>query len=152
MIKIRFQFLGLAQALESYHAACRERPISHKWDDQIKVIQRLYPQIPKGCINKIKEFLKPDFRVSVTEVCGEQSKIADKYLRTRNKKKKFSEKVVGTRNYYSHTAKDRRKAVVHEDKMFSLIRDLQLLLLVAIMKELRFTEEKFLERYPTDRW
>jgi hypothetical protein len=64
----RFQFLGLAEALESYHASCRERPISRKWDDQIKVIQRLYPQILRGCINKIKECYKPDFRARVTEV------------------------------------------------------------------------------------
>ena|ERR687897_250351 len=144
----RFQFLGLAQALESYHVACRQQPPFRKWKTEIKDIKKLYPQIPPACIDKIKDCHKPDYRVRVAEIYGEHSKIADKYFRTNDKKGKFSAKVVGTRNYYSHANKGRRKGVVHEDKMLSLTRDLPLLLHLAIMKEVGFTEEKFLRRYP----
>jgi hypothetical protein len=82
----RFQFLGLAQALEAYHAACREPPISHRWDNEIEDIKKRFSQIPLGCINKIKDCHKPDYRVRVAEIYGEHSKIADKYFRTKRKK------------------------------------------------------------------
>jgi ApeA N-terminal domain 1 len=148
----RFQFLGLAQALEAYHVACREPPTSRKWNNEIKDIKKRFSQIPPGCIDKIKDCHKPNYRDRVAQVYGEHSKIADKYFRTKDKKGKFSQKVAGTRNYYSHAAKGKRKGVVHEDKMLSLIQDLQLLLHLAIMKELGFTEEKFMQRYPVDKW
>jgi hypothetical protein len=147
----RFQFLGLAQALEAYHVACKEPPTSPRWNNEIRDIKKSFPQIPKGCIDKIKDCHKPYYGARVAEVYREHSKIADKYFRTKDKKGKFSREVAGTRNYYSHAAKGRRKGVVHEDKMFSLVRDLQLLLHLAIMKELGFTEEKFLRRYPIRR-
>jgi hypothetical protein len=147
----RFQFLGLAQALEAYHVACREKPPSRKWKKEIGDIKKSFPEIPPQCIDKIKECHKPDYRVRVAQVYGEHSKIADKYFRNKDKKGKFSEKVKDTRNYYSHAAKGRREGVVHEDKMLSLVRDLQLLLHLAIMKELGFAEEKFKRRYPIRR-
>jgi hypothetical protein len=147
----RFQFLGLAQALESYHVSCREPPATHRWDKEIKAIKKRFSKMPPPFIDKIKDCHKPNFRDRVAGIYGEHSKIADKYFRTNDKKGKFSAKVVGTRNYYSHSAKGRRKGVVHEDKMLSLTRDLQLLLHLAIMKEIGFTDEKFIRRYPIQR-
>jgi hypothetical protein len=142
----KFQFLDLAQALEAYHVAYREPQTSRKWDNEIKDIKKFYPQIPKKCVDKIRDCHKPNYRDRVAEIYREHSKLADKYFRTKDKKGKFSTKVQGTRNYYSHAAKGRRKGVVHEDKMFSLIRDLQLLLHFAIMKEVGFTKEQFIQR------
>jgi hypothetical protein len=85
------------------------------------------------------------------EVYREHSEIADKYFYITNKKGKFSQGVASTRNYYSHAAKGKRKGVVHEDKIFPLIQDPQLLLHPSIMKELGFTKEEIIQRYPIDK-
>ena len=155
----RLQFLGLAQGLESYHESFKERPTSRKWDNEIKVIKKFYPQIPRGCIDKIKDCHKPSYGARVAEVYGEHSEIADKYFcttkyfhTTDKKKDKFSKKVSKTRNYYSHSARGKKeKGVVYEEEMLPLIQDLQFLLHLAIMKEVGFTKQEIIQRYTLDK-
>jgi hypothetical protein len=69
-----------------------------------------------------------------------------------DRKGKFIRRVASTRNYYSHAAKGKKKGIVYEEKMLSLILDLQLLLHFAIMKEIGFTEEEIIQKYAIDKW
>lgn len=147
---IEYQFLGLAEAIESYHRSFLQKVSPHNWDNEIEDIIKLYPQIPSQCIKKIKECYNPYLGDRVAEVFSEYSEITSKLLYFKDKEC-FSKRVARTRNYLSHWSESNRRTATLGEDLVHLTRDLQFVLQLSIMTQLGFTQCDFANMYHTNK-
>jgi predicted transcriptional regulator len=146
---MEYLFLGLAQAVESYHA----KFIGTKSQEKIKLeeeIRQIGQELSEEKANRLEEMTRYCFDASLRErvaaVYHEYANVADSLFKFKGEQE-FSKKVKDTRNYLTHWSEDGEKKTAHGDDLVFLTKDLQLLLQLCIMTQLGFTMKDITKMY-----
>lgn len=145
----RFAFLGLAQALESFHRSTENGGYIDE-STHLKIWNRLFSSTPDNLYDAVPVEIRDDFRQALKQ----SSRYAYQYsLRKRlkellasldeplqalvcEKPKDFVEKIVNERNYLTHLDKNSHEKRFDETKLIPLIRRLRILLTILLLKRL----------------
>jgi hypothetical protein len=112
-----------------------------------KIAHSLKKKKEKGQLKGIfNEYYHPPLIKKVEVVFQEYSDIAKDYFKFRTEKR-FCEKVTTTRNYLTHWTKKPKKKPAQGRDLFLLTKDLQLLMQMCIMTELRISGENIRKIY-----
>lgn len=140
------QFLSLIQAIESFHRRVyggKYLP-DEKYD---KVYEVLVNGIPEDVESELKdrlmEYLKYgnefSLRKRLKEIFDKYKEILDKFIEN---KKDFIEKVVNTRNYFTHYDKELKEHTAHGEDLCRLNQKLRMCLETCLLAEIGFTSEE----------
>jgi hypothetical protein len=149
---MQYLFLGLAQAIESYHATFlkTESAARVELEKGIKEIGNALPEKAEWLDQKFKDCYRRPFIERVKDIYHEYSAVADQFFAFKGEEK-FSEKVRDTRNYLTHWSENLEKKATHGDDLVLLTKDLQFLLQLCIMTQLGFTKEDITKMYHANR-
>jgi ApeA N-terminal domain 1 len=145
---MEYLFLGLAQAIESYHATFLETESIARAElrREIEEIGDTLPEKVKWLDQIFKDCYRQPFIERIRDVYQEYSALADQLFAFKGEEK-FSKKVRDTRHYLTHWSADLVKKAAHDDDLVLLTRDLQFLLQLCIMTQLGFTKCDFTNMY-----
>lgn len=139
-------FLSLIQAIESFHRRVyggKYLP-DEKYD---KVYEVLVNGIPEDVESELKdrlmEYLKYgnefSLRKRLKEIFDKYKEILDKFIEN---KKDFIEKVVNTRNYFTHYGKELKEYATSGKDLYHLTQKLRMCLETCLLAEIGFTSEE----------
>lgn len=152
---LEHRFLSLIKAIESFHRIIHGGEYLSA-EDYKPVYDSLIKAIPDCVRNDLKERLKEylkygrefSLRKRLKEMLDKYQEILYKFIRNTNT---FIEKVVNTRNYYTHHDKDLKEHSASGEELYHLTQKLKMLVEVCLLSELGFSSEEikslFLRRY-----
>jgi len=147
-------FLSLAQAIESYHSRTSSNKVIT--DESFKqllspilnIIRKIpNPQLRQHFKSRAEYMHRKTLRTRIEELFVKYDKLFSLFI---DNKKRFVEKVVNTRNYYTHYGKDLEKRAAKLLELPFLSDKLRLMLIVILMKETGFNDkvtEQALRKY-----
>lgn len=149
---MEYLFLGLAQAIESYHMNFFETKSAArvKLEKEINEVRNILPDKAEYLDQVFKDCYRRPYIERVREVYQEYSALADQFLRLKGAEE-FSRKVKDTRHYLTHWVPELEKKAAHGSELVFLTKDLQFLLQLCIMTQLGFTNCDFTNIYHTDK-
>lgn len=140
-----YQFLSFAQALESYHSRTFDNNIMPKeqYGEVLKQMLGIIEKIPNEYQNQLMPKAQYDMnRKSLRKKIGELFEKHDKLFSLFvEKKEEFIDKVVNTRNYYTHYPEELKNKAVDVIEIPLLSQNLQFMLIVILLKEIGFDDE-----------
>lgn len=155
----RFEFLGLVQALESFHRSTEDGKYVSE-ETYKKVWNKLFSNIPTDVYSDVPEHVLPELKQAIKD----STRYSYQYsLRKRLKQlfasldqplcnlvckdsKAFVNRVVDERNFLSHLDKDSRQTEFDEAKLIFLARRLRILLTILLLKRLGIDNKLILEK------
>jgi hypothetical protein len=135
---LEFRVMAFVTALEIYHEWYLEQAISND-----ALIDGLSD-------SKIDVNSNPTNKTRLAQVFEYYSDIASIYLKS-NKKEKFAELAIDTRNYFTHFRRSLKEKAARDDDLFYLTQDLQLLLQFCLLTLLGFTLDDMRRVYRVDK-
>jgi len=146
---LRNQFLNLVQAIESYHRQTI-RNVELEKDIHEKRINSILESVPneyKSWLNqKLAYSNEPSLRQRMGDVTSSNSEILRRFIDNCDE---FIQKIIVTRNYFTHNDKELEKEAVREEELYPYILKLRTLLEILLLQELGFTSrdiERSLDR------
>jgi hypothetical protein len=139
---MEYLFLGLAQAIESYHADFLETESQARKELQkgFKEIKQALPDKSDWLDNIFKDCYRRPYVERVRDVYQQYSGVCDQLFEF-NDENKFSQIVKDTRHYLTHWAKDLEKKAAKGHDLVFLTKNLQVLIQLCIMTLLGFPKE-----------
>lgn len=143
---IEDQFLSLIQSIESFHRCTFEGKYLPD-EDYKEVYDTLLKAIPEGVGSELKdrlmEYLKYgnefSLRKRLKEIFEEYKEILDKFIEN---KKDFIEKVVNTRNYFTHHGMELKEHAASGEDLYHLTQKLRMCLEICLLTEIGFSSEE----------
>jgi hypothetical protein len=137
------RFLNLIQALESYH----QRTFGGKYlsdkDYEVvynSIIKAIPKNVKKDLKDRLTEYLKYgnefSLRKRLKDIFDKYQEIISKYIKDKNN---FIEKVVNTRNYYTHYNKKLKEHAAKEEDLHDITKKLKMCLEICLLTELGFS-------------
>ncbi|OIQ55193.1 HEPN domain-containing protein [Neomoorella thermoacetica] len=140
---LQYQFLTLAQALETYHRRTKCNYVRSP-DKYEKMMNEILNSIPNKYVEWLKEKLKysnePTLRHRIRDIFKDFGLVVDKYI---GDVKGFINEVVEARNYLTHydKSKETEKGKDHSE-LYNLVKKLEVILDVCLLYELGFSLDK----------
>lgn len=142
---LEHRFLCLVQALESYHRRTKKNTdlLQELHKERIAVILNSVPSEHKNWLReKLRYSNEPSLRKRLNEIIDEYSLIIGKIIENKDR---FIQKIVNTRNYYTHYDKGLKDKAAKGIELLILSRKIRILIELCILSELGF-DKSFLER------
>lgn len=137
------KFLGLVQAIESYHRRTSSN-IEIPEDAHKERIKSIISSVPREYItwleNKLCYSNEPSLRVRLKEIYDKNDVILKKFI----KKKEFVNLSVNTRNYLTHYDKSLENSTASSNKLVQLVEIYKTLLLICMLREIDFSEKEII--------
>lgn len=145
-IYLEHEFLSLIQGIESFH----QRVFGGKYlsyEDYEPIYDKLINAIPEGVSNDLRERLKGylkygnefSLRKRLKEIIDNYEKVINEFIKD---KKAFIDKVVNTRNYYTHYDKNLEERAARGTELFDITQKLKLLLEICLLTVVGFSLEE----------
>jgi hypothetical protein len=142
------RFLSLAQALESYHRRAyggthlAADKFSSVLSDLLAVVNleahAINRDVRNAFSNKLKYLNEVSLRKRLKDLFRDRHELASLLIRNEGR---FIDRVVNTRNYYTHYDEDAREGAVEERNLLSLTDQMQFLLELCLLGELGLSDE-----------
>jgi hypothetical protein len=141
----RLTFLSLAQALESYHSRTSDNQVmtDESFRGLLSPILDIIRKIPQSKLrqhftSRAEHMHRKTLRMRINELFVKHDKLFSLFI---NNKNKFIEKVVNTRNYYTHYDKNSEKRAAKVLELPFLSDKLRFMLIVILLKEIGFDDK-----------
>lgn len=141
-----FSFLGIIQALETFHRYLNPTPESviSKHEKRVKNISDSLTGIDKGWIKyKLKYAFEPSLHDRLNEILDNYS--TEIILQLLDDREKFIRTVVNDRNFYTHYDKRLEETKMNMPELIRVTEILQLILTTCILTEIGFEKGQLLE-------
>jgi hypothetical protein len=133
------KFLNLVQALESFHSRTRENKDlpTHEHRKRVAAIAEASPEQYRDWVRrKLQHANQPSLSDRLGELIGEYDDLFHPVVRDR---KVLIDRIVATRNYYTHFTRDRRQVAAIGDELRYLNHMMSLLIQACFVGELGFS-------------
>jgi len=145
------RFLSLIQAIESFHRRVyggKYLP-DEKYDKLYEVLVNGVPEdVESELKDRLMEYLKYgnefSLRKRLKEIFDKYKEILDKFIEN---KKDFIEKVVNTRNYFTHYDKELKEYAARGEDLYRLTQKLRMCLEICLLTEIGFTSKEIKNSY-----
>jgi hypothetical protein len=143
-LPVEFRFLGLAQAIETFHRRTSDDAKYNNEDHRGRL-----ESILNGTSDNYKDWLKerlqyshePSLKARLKELAAGIPEPVKKLL-CKPSVSKFLNQIRDNRNYYTHYNEDLRSRVVRLSELFILAERMKIFLVCLVLKEIGFTEKE----------
>jgi len=143
----RQKFLSYAQALESYHAQTRDRPVWPKKEHK-ELSEKLCQVAPSKFKKWLKDILYWGNKMNLKrrlEDLIEKEGVREIFIKFINDTATFVKKVKDSRNYYTHYDKGLKNKAAKGTELYLLTWQMRILIELYLLSEIGFTWEEIKE-------
>ncbi|MGE0082950.1 MAG: HEPN domain-containing protein [Desulfococcaceae bacterium] len=153
---IEFHFLGLMQAIESYHRTIENGKYveEDKYQEYYNII---LDSIPKEIPNDLKNSLKSRLKYGNEHSLRKRVKDTLKNLHEETIKtifpnlKDFSNQIIDTRNYLTHYSEELREKALQSSELFYVTQRLTALITLLLLKQMGMPEQDIIQGIKTSK-
>jgi hypothetical protein len=149
-ISLKQSFLNQAQAVESYHRRRFNNQVLSE-EEHTKRLETILANVPEDCKTWLKGKLtysnEPNLRQRLKELVRKLSNETSFLFSTAKNRDKFINKVVDTRNYFTHYDYSLQDRAAKGSELYAMVRILNLILHILLMKELGIRTGNYIELF-----
>jgi hypothetical protein len=141
-----YELLTSVQALESYHRRAMNNHVSSEEEHRTRlssILGRVPEEHREWLETKLKHSNEPPLRSRLWDIIQNSPEGVKRIIGSnRRERETFAYKVAATRNYLTHYSPEAKNDAFKQDEFFTVVRKLNLLLIVCLLKEIGFSMDK----------